>query len=127
MNNRKQCDHLMNIIYNTQEEIASKFRQIFKQIIPNIRKTVLNILPYILIGMLNSESVVASDISKVLKDSFSKVQHDSVVKRIKRFYKNKLFNPYDFYDKIIRFVINNYKKKHSDKRVCIQKIIILFL
>ena len=117
MNNRKQCDHLMNIIYNTQEEIASKFRQIFKQIIPNIRKTVLNILPYILIGMLNSESVVASDISKVLKDSFSKVQHDSVVKRIKRFYKNKLFNPYDFYDKIIRFVINNYKKKHSDKRV----------
>ena len=107
----------MNIIYNTQEEIASKFILLLKKIIPDIRKTVLNILPYILIGMLASESLVASDISKSLKDNFSLVQHDSVVKRIRRFFKNKLFNPYSFYDKIIRFVISNYKKKHKDKRV----------
>ena len=91
--------------------------QIFKFIVPDIRKTVLNILPYILIGIFLSESLVASDISKSLKDDFSLVQHDSVVKRIRRFFKNKLFNSYDFYDKIIRFVILNYKKKHSDKRV----------
>ena len=107
----------MNLIYNTQEEIASKMKQILKEIIPNIRKTVLNILPYIFIGMLNSESLVASDISKSLKDHFSLVQHDSVVKRIRRFFKNKLFHPYDFYDQIIRYVIHNYKNKHMDKRV----------
>ena len=107
----------MNLVYNTQEEIARKIKKFLKQVIPDIRKTQLNIIPYILIGMIDSESVVASDISKSLKDSFSLVQHDSVVKRIRRFYKNKLFNPYDFYDKIIRFVINNYKKKHHDKRV----------
>ena len=76
----------MNIIYNTQEEIASKFILLLKKIIPDIRKTVLNILPYILIGMLASESLVASDISKSLKDNFSLVQHDSVVKRIRRFF-----------------------------------------
>ena len=107
----------MSIIYNTQEQIASSINHFFKKVIPNIRKTVLNILPYILIGMLDSESVVASDISKSLKDKFSLVQHDSVVKRIRRFFKNKLFDPYSFYDKIIRFVISNYKKKHNDKRV----------
>lgn len=107
----------MNLVYNTQEEIASEIKKILKKIIPDIRKTVLNILPYILIGMFVSESIVASDISKSLKDDFSLVQHDSVVKRIRRFFKNKLFNPYVFYDKIIRFVILNYKKKHSDKRV----------
>ena len=107
----------MNLIYNTQEEIASKIKQKLKEIIPDIRKTVLNILPYIFIGMLDSESVVASDISKSLKDDFSLVQHDSVVKRIRRFFKNKLFDPYVFYDKIIRFVIQHYKKKHIDKKV----------
>ena len=107
----------MNLIYNTQEEIASKIKQKLLEIIPNIRKTVLNILPYIFIGMIDSESVVASDISNSLKDQFSLVQHDSVVKRIRRFFKNKLFDPYSFYDKIIRYVINNYKKKHLDKRV----------
>ena len=53
----------MNLIYNTQEEIASKIKLKLKEIIPNIRKTVLNIFPYIFIGMLNSESVVASDIA----------------------------------------------------------------
>ena len=107
----------MNSIYNTQEKIASKMKQLLKEIVPNIRKTVLNILPYIFIGMLHSESVVASDISKTLKNNFSLVQHDSVVKRIRRFFKNKLFHPYDFYDKIIRYVIHNYKNKHMDKRV----------
>ena len=67
--------------------------------------------------MFLSESVVASDISKHLKGDFSLVQHHSVVKRIRRFFTNKLFNPYDFYDKIIRFVISNYNKKHPDRRV----------
>lgn len=107
----------MNKLYNTQEEIATKIKQIFKKIIPNVKKTTLNILPYIIIGMFLSESIVASDISKQLKGDFSLVQHDSVVKRIRRFFKNNLFNPYDFYDKFITFVIQNYKKKHTDKRI----------
>lgn len=107
----------MNKYYNTQEEIASKIKSKILEIIPNIRKSQLKIIPFILIGMLNSESIVASDISNYLKDDFSLVQHGSVVKRIRRFFKNKLFNPYLFYDQIIRYVISNYKKKHSDNRV----------
>ena len=60
---------------------------------------------------------MASDIAKHLKDDFSLVQLDSVIRRIKRFFKNKLFNPYDFYNQIIKYVISNYKTKHSDKTV----------
>lgn len=107
----------MNKIYNTQEDFATKIKSILQLICPNIRKTQLKIIPYILIGMFLSESLVAHDISKQLKGDFSLVQHSSVVKRIRRFFKNKLFSPYTFYDKIIRYVISNYKKKHSDKRV----------
>ena len=107
----------MNTIYNTQSEIASKIANFLLKAVSDIRKTQLNIIPFIVIGMINSESCVSSDIAKELKGDFSLVQLDSVIKRIKRFFCNKLFNPYLFYDKIIRYVISTYKKKHSDKRV----------
>ena len=107
----------MNKVYNTQSDLASAISNKLKEIIPNIRKTQLNILPFIIVSMFISESLVASDLAKHLKDEFSLVRFDSVVKRIRRFFSNKLFNPYLFYDKIIRFVISSYKKKHSDRRV----------
>ena len=92
----------MNKVYNNQEEIATKLKNFLLECFGNIRKTQLKIIPYIVIGMILAESVVASDIAKNLKGNFSLVQHDSVIRRIKRFFTNKLFNPYDFYDKIIR-------------------------
>lgn len=107
----------MNKIYNTQEDFATKIKSVLQSICPDIRKTQLKIIPYIIIGMFLSESLVAHDIAKQLKGDFSLVQQPSVVKRIRRFFNNKLFLPYIFYDKIIRFVISNYKKKHPDKRV----------
>lgn len=67
--------------------------------------------------MILSESSVSSDIAKELKDEFSLIQLDSINKRIKRLFNNKFFDPYVFYDKIIKFVISTYKKKHADKRV----------
>ena len=107
----------MNKVYNTQEEIATKLKNFLLECFKSIRKTQLKIIPYIVIGMVLGESVVASDIAKNLKGDFSLVQHDSVIRRIKRFFINKLFKPYDFYDKIIRFVISKYKVKHNDKRI----------
>ena len=107
----------MNIIYNNQEDIASKIKEYLLICDKNIRKTQLKIIPYLMIGMINAESTVASDIAKTLKDDFSLIQHESVIKRIKRFFSNKLFNPYKFYDTIIHKVISTYKKKHKDKRV----------
>ena len=78
----------------------------------------LNILPHIIWGMILAESVVASDIAKHIKGSnFDNIQFDSKVKRIRRFFNNNLFDAYSFYDSIIKFVIDNYKKKHKDNRV----------
>lgn len=107
----------MNKIYNTQEDYASKIKEFLLKVIPDIRKTQLKIIPYILIAIILSESLVPLDMTKKLKGKFSLVQPDSVIKRIRRLFKNKFFNGYFFYDKIIRFVISNYKKKHDDKRV----------
>ena len=107
----------MNIIYNTQKEITSKISNILLKVYPNIRKTQENIIPAIAFGMILAESSSATDIAKELKDEFSIIQYDSVVKRIRRFFNNKLFKPYEFYDNTIKFIINKYKLKHSDKRV----------
>ena len=62
----------MNKIYNTQKEIASKIVEFLNKAVDNIRKTQLNILPFIVIGMILSESTVASDIAKNLKDEFGR-------------------------------------------------------
>lgn len=107
----------MNKLYNTQNEIASNLRIFLENNVNNIRKTQLNIIPYIIFGMIEAESCSAPDIAKVLKDEFSLIQYSSVVKRINRFWKNDLFNPYDFYHDIISNVLSTYKKKHNDKRV----------
>ena len=104
-------------VYNTQEEIAREIEKFIKEIFKDIRKTQLNILPYIVLDIILSESVVAIDIAKELKNQFSLVQLESAAKRIKRFLSNKLFKPYDFFEHVIKYVISNYKKKHGDKRV----------
>ena len=104
-------------VYNTQEDISSGFRKFLKIIDKNIRKTQINFLPYLLFGIISAESIVPSDIAKSLKDKFTRVQLDSVKKRIKKFFSNKYFELYNFYDKVIKYVISTYKKKHADKRV----------
>ena len=107
----------MSSVYLNQSSFSSLFSKFIKKVFPKVRKTQLNILPYIVYGMILSESSVASDIAKILKLEFSLIQFDSVVKRIRRFYNNPLFKPYSFYDSIIRHVISNYKKKHLDRNV----------
>ena len=47
----------------------------------SISKPHLNSLSYIIIGMISSESVVTSDISRKLKDDFSSILLESVERR----------------------------------------------
>ena len=105
----------MSKLYNPQNQITTNFERFLKKF--HLRKTQLNILPAILFGIIQSESVSATDIAKVLKEEFSLVQYDSVVKRIRRFFNNSLFDPYLFYKDFISYILDNYKKKHQDKRV----------
>ncbi len=107
----------MSKIYNTQSLFASNISNFLLNVDPSIRKSQLKFIPFVTLSMILSESVVASDISKELKDDFSSVQLDSVIRRIKRLFTNKLFDPYSFCDKVIRYVISTYKKKHIDKRI----------
>ena len=107
----------MNTIYNNQQIFTSNISNFLKICNNNIRKTQLNIIPYVVLGMILSESSVSCDIAKELKDEFSLIKFDSVNKRIKRLFNNKLFDHYSFYNSIIKYVISTYKKKHCDKRV----------
>ena len=109
----------MNKLYNTQNDLTTGLMEFFKKAIPDIRKTQLNIIPYIILGMILAESCVPLDIAKELKDEFSSIQVDSVIKRIRRFFSNKLFNPYSFYQKLIIHVLNSFHVKHEDKTLYI--------
>ena len=60
-----------------------------------MKSTVLSIEGFIrkfFFGIIDSESSVASDIAKKLKDNYSKVKLDSRTKRIKRLFTNKFFD-----------------------------------
>ena len=106
-------------LYNTAKEFATNLSQTLKKAIPDIRKTHLNIIPYIILSMIISESCVPMDMAKVLKDEFSFIQFDSVIKRIRRFFSNKLFNPYLFYQKLIIYILKSFHAKHEDKTLYI--------
>lgn len=92
----------MNKLYNSQIDITSNFELFLKKAVPNIRKTQLNIIPSIMFGMIISESCSSSDIAKMLKDErFQFVQFNSKIKRINRFWNNKLFEPSTFFKSIL--------------------------
>ena len=109
----------MNKLYNTAKEFATNLSQTLKNAIPDIKKTQLNIIPYIILSMILSESCVPIDMAKVLKDEFSFIQTDSVIKRIRRFFSNELFKPYVFYQKLILYILNSFHSKHHDKTLYI--------
>ena len=106
-------------LYNTQSEFTSNFKNFLIEAIPDIRKTQINIIPYIILSMINSESCVPIDMAKTLKDDFSRIQIDSIIKRIRRFFSNDLFNPYSFYENLIKHVLKSFKVKHEDKTLYI--------
>ena len=78
----------MSKVYNNQNKIARDIASFLKKVFPNIRKSQLKIIPFIFIGIILAEFSVASDIAKHLKGDFSLVKLDSVIKRIRRFFKN---------------------------------------
>lgn len=64
-----------------------------------------------------SESCITNDIVKVLKDEFDLVYPTSTERRIRRFFNNKLFKNYKFYEDCIKNIISRYKLSQSDNRV----------
>lgn len=108
----------MSKLYNTQINLASSLSKFFKKV-SILSKPQLNIIPYIILGMVESESVVTTDIVKKLKGSFSSVLPSSTIRRIERFFNNSNFDVYNFYDDIISNAISKYNPKNKDIYICI--------
>ena len=101
-------------LYNIQSNIASDLAKFFKFVSPNISKPHLKLIPFIILGMIQSESVVTTDIVKKLKGDFSWVNPFSTVRRLERFFNNPKFDIYSFWEDIIKYVISNYKLKNKN-------------
>ena len=98
----------MNKLYNTQENLARDLAKFFEKV-TDITKPQLKIIPYIILGMIEAESVVTADIVKKLKGKFSKVFPSSTTRRLERFFNNSKFDVYEFYDERITKDISQYK------------------
>ena len=94
--------------------IDSSLSLFLKNIFPNLSKPHLKLIPFIIIGMIQSESVVTSDIVRKLKGDFSYVNPSSTIRRFERFFNNPKFHPYNFFESIISHVILNYKSKNNN-------------
>ena len=113
----------MNKLYNTQKNLASDLAKFFKKV-SNVTKPQLKIIPYIILGMIEAESVVTADIVKKLKGNFLKVFPASTTRRLERFFNNPKFDVYEFYDEIIREVIKNYKINKKEIHITMDQCIV---
>lgn len=95
-------------LYNSNLNISSNLSTFFKRVFPTISKPHLKLIPNILIGLINAESVVTTDIVKKLKGDFSLVSPNSSIRRLERFFNSPRFLAYDFFAAIISHVINYY-------------------
>lgn len=111
----------MNRLYNTQENIARDFEKYFKKV-SNLSKPQRKLIPYIMLGMIESESVVTADIVKKLKGKFSRVQSSSTERRLERFFNNPRFDVYKVYDDIIKNMIKKYKTKQKEVHVTMDHV-----
>jgi len=108
----------MNKVYNNFSDISNNFRSILSTMCPFLPKTALNIFPEVLTAMISSTSCITNNIARSCKGAkFDFIQPDSVTKRIRRFFNNTNYDPYEIYDSIIRHVLNKFSLKHSDNRV----------
>lgn len=104
-------------LYNTQSQIANKIRSFLSENTSSLHKPQLNFLPEVILGMILSESSVAFDISKVLKEEFTLIQHESIIKRIHRLFNNSRYEDRNLFTEIVKYIISNYRLSHNDKRV----------
>lgn len=108
----------MNLVYNTFIDYSTNFKNFLHSSCPFLSKPCLNIMPEVLTSMATSLSSNTFDIALSCKGpKFDFIQPDSVDRRIRRFFNNPRYNPYQIYDAVIRHTISKFKCKHSDGRI----------
>ncbi len=104
----------MRKVYNKFNDLARNFKNFF-HLVTNVSKPQINFIANCLIGMIKAESIVTTDIIKKIPfDYFDESLFSSKVKKFFRFFNNPRFNPYDFYDSIIQYIISNFKSKNDN-------------
>ena len=109
----------MNILYNTNFDISNDLTNFFYNIDFPLSKPQLKILPNILSAIIIAENVTTLDISKVFVDSSFLSNHDSIQKKLWRFFNNPNFNGIDFFNHSINFIINNSKSLKHNKLIVV--------
>lgn len=97
--------------YYNQDKISSSFFNFFSNF--SISKPHLKSLSFILIGMISAESVVTSDFSRKLKDSFSLILLESIERRFRRFFQSFSSVAYSFFESFISYVISHFSVTHN--------------
>ena len=100
----------MSKLYNTQENIATSLNTFFTSVYKGLTKVHFKILPYIIIGMVDAESVVTNDIIKKLKGDFQLFKNKSN----RRFFNSETFDIPMFYHCIIKRIISNFYPHKQD-------------
>lgn len=108
----------MNKLYNTQKNLSRDLIKYFEKV-SDISKPQKKIIPYIILGMIEAESIVTTDIVKKMKDEFCLVSPFSTIRRLERFFNNPKFDVYKFYDAIISEIIKKYNPKNKQIYVSI--------
>ena len=105
----------MKVYYN-QLKISSNLKKFFIKIFA-LSKPILNNISFFISGLISAESVVTSDVSRKLKDSFSSVQLESTERRFRRSFSSFFPLAYSFYSAFISSIISNFSVKHVDKNI----------
>ena len=98
---------------NDQEYITTELKKTLEKMII-LSSTRLNNLVAMVIGIIISQSVVLSNISQKLKDTYSSGTEESKIKRLQRFLSNKAINAEKVYEFFAYRLLQNYKN-HSKK------------
>ena len=109
----------MNLLYNTNFDIANDLKNFLSNIDFNLSKPQLNIIPNILISIINAENITNLDISKVFFDNSLLSNFDSIQKKLWRFFNNPKFNGPDFFLHSIKHIISNSKALKHNKLVVV--------
>ena len=109
----------MNLLYNTNLDIANNLKNFFYNIDFHLSKPHLKIIPYILTSIINAENITTLDISKVFFDDSLLSNNDSIQKKLWRFFNNPRFNGIDFFNHSIKYIINNSKALRHNKLVVV--------
>ena len=104
-------------LYNNQEQITTNLKNFFLEISPCLSIPRAKNLALIIESMIESSSIITSNIASIFKGIFKFNKPESNQKRVYRFWHNQHVDMEDFFDDLIAYVFKNFKVKHEDSKV----------